>query len=154
MPLLDKLKFWKKDQDDFGQDPFADLQSPLQAGEAGTSGGTGFDHTGLPINDRAGLQPAMDFTMSPTEQEMPSFGMSPPSSGQERSSFTTKKLGNEESFTGSPQATTLDKDIALLSSKLDTIKIMLEHLNHRMENIERVAHATEQEQPLRRRGSW
>lgn len=148
--MLDKLKFWKKEPADFGKDPFADLQQPLQSGGAGS---TGFDHTGLPISDRTGLQPTMDFTMPSAEQEMPTFGMSPPSTERERPSFTTTKVGTDEATITHTQ-TNLDKDIALLSSKLDTIKSMLEHLNHRMENIERAAHTAEQEQPLRRRGSW
>ena len=151
MAVLDKLKFWKKEEKepmDFTTDPFADLQQPQQ----------GTDRLGLPLS-ATGLPEQNAFQQQLAEQEMPSFGRSPPQTEREKPSFSSPtKFGNVEqaafqSATTSQEIISLQKDIALLSSKLDTIKIMLEHLSHRMENIERLAN-TQEQPPLRRRGSW
>jgi len=37
-------------------------------------------------------------------------------------------------------APTIEKDLELLSAKLDALKALLENINHRLENLERIAH--------------
>ena len=39
--------------------------------------------------------------------------------------------------------TTLEKDIQLLSAKLDSLKAILDNINQRLANIERIAHESE-----------
>ena len=143
--MLDKLKFWKKkDSLDF-TDPFAGHDAGLGGGDWG--GGLGSDPMGLPQSSIPGMQQPQ------AEQEYPSFGMKPPSHENASASFNPPSQSSPTYATEStPMGPDVKKDIELLSAKMDTIKVMLEHLNHRLDNLERMAE--NQESPARRRGRW
>lgn len=149
MAILDKLKFWKKEKEtplDFTTDPFAaSQQTGLNLNPS--------DPTGLGLGQMPGTS---GYGQTP-EEEFPSFGMQPPSSERERSSFESSPSARAVSVEHEKPVdlVPLQKEIEMLSIKLDTVKLMLEHLNHRLENIERLARQSEEQAlPVRRRGSW
>jgi hypothetical protein len=140
MAMLDKLKFWKKkDTLDF-TDPFAGHDTSLGGGNLGS------DPMGLPQSTIPGLQ------QEQPDQEYPSFGMKPPSHENASASFSSPQSSPTYATESTPMGPDVRKDIELLSAKMDTIKVMLEHLNHRLDNLERMAE--NQDSPIRRRGRW
>ncbi len=76
-----------------------------------------FDRTGLPPND-----------MVRSEYGMP-----------EQTDFGAQNPSSIESFKQTRQSTTTDKELELISSKLDTIKLILNDLDRRIANLEKIA---------------
>ncbi|PIZ51572.1 hypothetical protein COY27_03295 [Candidatus Woesearchaeota archaeon CG_4_10_14_0_2_um_filter_33_13] len=118
MSILGKLKFWKK-EDDFNFDDIAnkDMNKDLFKG------------------DDLGLQQQQPFQeQSPFPQEQQQF--QPPQ--QEPSGIQQLKQQQQSSY---PQQNTgfSGRDIDLLSSKLDTIKALLNSMDQRIANLERSA---------------
>ncbi len=128
MSLLNKVKFWKKDEATFGDinldAPIGGLQADRTTGLVGTGelGGFAVDQ-GYPGQ----AMPQEDFGLPPP-------GLShrpiPPPSRQ-----------------APLQADMLQKDIEIISSKLDALRATLEAINQRLSNIEREVFE-------RRRGGW
>ncbi len=84
---------------------------------------TGSEKSGF---DRSGL---------PTHQ---SFG-SQDTSALDQTGFDANKPSSIESFKQTRQLTTSDKELELISAKLDTIKLILDDLNRRIANLEKIA---------------
>ena len=150
MAVLDKLKFWKKKDPilDYTQDPFGNTPSNL-----GLSGGTGHDFVGK------GMDSTFPQTHQEPDDEFPTFGMRPPSHEPEPTQFTpmqqpaSPNQASQSSNSGHME-THLQKDMEIISSKLDTVKVMLEHLSQRLEKIERMAEDQQESSSPRRRGRW
>jgi len=118
MGIFNKLKFWKKD-DDFDFDDLAqkEIGSDLPPQ----------DDLGLGAENeqrRLGLDEKSPFPETPTEQ--PSFETQQPS--MERQPRQQQ-----------PQLTTGNRDLELISSKLDTIKALLNSMDQRVANLEKAA---------------
>ncbi|PIN76837.1 hypothetical protein COV17_00745 [Candidatus Woesearchaeota archaeon CG10_big_fil_rev_8_21_14_0_10_36_11] len=121
MGIFTKLKFWKRD-DDFGFENIANKE---------------FGESGLPPSDDLGL----DKKPMGTEETSP-FDM-PPQTEPREVAFTPRPPFQQAAFTSSP-----NRDLELLSSKLDTIKALLTSLDQRVANVERSMGGTKKEQRL------
>ena len=117
-----------------------------------------------PLTEPLGTLPPLD-TSLPGDSFQPDLGVPKTSSiepGQNVFSEREARLRMPEfsepqqQFKGSPSYTStsytqtsppvsLEKDIQIISSKLDYLKAMLENLNHRLEALERIAKGEEEE---------
>lgn len=121
MGFLDKLKFWKR-EDEFSFDELATK-------EISEGGLQGQDTLGLGEKEEHGLSSEL-FPNSPLESGTTtpppgSFGFSPPQGSL-----------HPQSFPVGP-----NRELELISSKLDTIKVLLDSLDRRMASLERTSGA-------------
>lgn len=146
MAFFDKLKFWKK------EDSFAELnkqldtlkqQTPSQAPEGfGTPDPlTHSMDTGIPYehSDEQNFS-GVGYNLEPAEEK------------------TMFARPQQPSYTQPEQPnTSMHAQMELIAAKLDTIRVSLESINHRLVAVERALHVQEYEeviQPRKRRGSW
>jgi hypothetical protein len=147
MGLLDKIPFFKHkevpipEQDNFENNMDLSSQDPL-------NDKTGFGNIGSHYDDQLGLpsenSSSIDFT-SPTRrfepiQETPA---SQPSSFEE---FNKRSLNKNEGLQ------TLSKNIEVISSKIDTIRAILDNLSQKIEKIEKIAEGEKEDTPKRNYG--
>jgi hypothetical protein len=145
---LDKLKFWKK------KDAFADLDKELGTLDTGPK-----DDLGLPKqhDPLAGSDTGMDFGKEETDM---SFGMNPPSQNDpfSRPLQSQQQQSQRQPIAAQPmQYPQTNTQLDLIAAKLETIKVSMESMNHRMVALERALHVKdyqETSQPRRRRGVW
>ena len=125
MSIFSKLAFWKKD-DDFNFDDIAgkDMGQNLFKG----------DDLGLKEQP---LTPEKDPFAMPTEKEQPSF--SPPA--EQTSGIQQLQEQNQQTMQPQQRAATgiSARDVDLLSSKLDTIKALLNSMDQRIAHLERAS---------------
>ena len=123
MGIFSKLAFWKK-EDDFNFDDIAnkDMGQDL------------FKSDDLGLKEQPLTQEKDPFAMS-TEKGQPSF--SPPE--EQTSGIQQLQEQNQQTRQYQQGATTgiSARDVDLLSSKLDTIKALLNSMDQRMANLER-----------------
>ncbi len=113
MGLFGKLAFWKKEDLDFDKLAQKDLDLGMGKG-------------GMPIQD--------DFD---PEEKSP-FGDKSTDFEHSSSSFTPRTpAANPMYQTQTASAKTTDRDLELISSKLDTIKAILSSMDQRIANLER-----------------
>ena len=137
MGILDKLMFWKKDEDEFKDIGLGDKGNLAFGDEFNTSVGAGFGPTpglGQGMGQSSyGQQYPQNY---PTPQpSMPSY---PPPQFQQQPRF------------GSPQEEMTSKNLEIISSKLDALRASIESLNQRLANLEAIARG-EEDQSRRRR---
>ena len=113
MGLFGKLAFWKKDDLDFERLAQKDLN-------------LGIGKDGVPIQDDLGFEEKSPFGDKSTDFEHPS------------SSFTPRTPAASPVYQ-TQTARTSDRDLELISSKLDTIKAILTSMDQRIANLERAA---------------
>lgn len=104
------------------------------------------DELGIPNPNRdAGLQ-FNDFGQQPPQgfQQFPPQGYMPPPS------FQQPQMDSFQNQQGYRQ----NKDMELISAKLDAIKAMLENLNQRVANLEKVARGEVDLNDINRRRNW
>jgi hypothetical protein len=169
MGLIDKLKFWGKDEDedfgdfsDFGefgkdsalpplgkQDETAGLGGTNSLGPMGSSPGAEAPSTLPPLS-------TPETFSSPSQSQ--SISQSIPQSFQQRQQMTQQSqeqiqpgqssLGMDRFRSAPLQAAAppvpemgagIAKDLEIISAKLDTIRATLESVNHRLEALERIA---------------
>jgi hypothetical protein len=148
MGLFNKLMFWKKEPSlDFSagiDTSFAPAPSP-NTGLPNTGAGFGAPRFGDPTLDNSGFgAPQQDFGM-------------PQSGFGQRPGYDQPKIISETSpgFAAPHlQRDTYDKNLEIVSMKLDNIKAALENMNQRLMNIERMATDGMREEQQRRRTSW
>ena len=139
MGILDKLMFWKK------EDEFADIglgdKDNLPFGDQFGAPPGGANPPGLgptPGMDEGGMGPGPSPAgPTPPQPSMPSF--SPPSQPQ-----------YQQPPSYAPQQELESKNLEVISSKLDAIRASIESLNQRLANLEAIAKG-EEEQGRRRR---
>ena len=105
----------------------------------------GYDRTGMPESSMSDIQQdnsgigseksGFDRSGLPTHE---SFG-SQDTSALDQTGFDANKPSSIESFKQTHQSTTSDKELELISAKLDTIKLILDDLNRRIANLEKIA---------------
>ncbi|PIY59854.1 hypothetical protein COY95_04860 [Candidatus Woesearchaeota archaeon CG_4_10_14_0_8_um_filter_47_5] len=130
MSFLDKLTFWKK------KDPLSDFGGTGLAPMGGDRLGMDYTHnTGIPgftptgtDSFSAGLPP---MGSQGAQGMQPGFG-----SGYGHFSQAPESISSMNSF---DQQRMLNKDLEVISSKLDAIKSSLDNLNQRVESLERIA---------------
>ena len=125
MGIFSKLAFWKKD-DDFNFDDIAskDMGKDLFKGDD------------LGLKEQPLTQEKDPFAM-PTEKEQPS--LSPPD--EQTSGIQQLREQNQQTMQPQQRAATgiSARDVDLLSSKLDTIKALLNSMDQRIANLERAS---------------
>lgn len=137
MGILDKVMFWKKD-DDFDFDKIANDAArqtpgnlnPLDSDIPTDPLGTG-DSLGKPSFPETQIPPQT--SQQPTRQPTDIGGQAPPPPSAMEQHREMMQQPTQASYNISP------RDIELLSSKLDTIKAILVSLDQRTSNLEKVA---------------
>ena len=129
MGILNKLMFWKKD-DEFDFDKMADKEAE---GDIFKGDDLGLDHK------PAGLDEKSPFDNLGEEPKHTSPSLS--HLQQPRSSFTSRPAQPQQEM-GS------NRELELISSKLDTVKALLTSMDQRISNLERAAGVTERKERL------
>ena len=126
--MFGKLKFWKKDPLDFDAPVGgAPEQSPLS------------QEWGSPFHD--------------SQSQTQSSNMGPLNMPEMVSPTQPSAFQSQRENTQSQEAINLAKNMELVSSKLDTVKAMLDNLSQRMAHLEDIASAEEQK-PVQRYRQW
>lgn len=143
--IFDKLKFWKEHsagEDNIGLNDDLGIQTENMD----------YDRTGIPKSDMFNSEKDVPNTQQdnlgigseksgfdksglPTHE---SFG-SQDISALDQAGFDANKPSGIEPFKQTQQTTTADKELELISAKLDTIKLILDDLNRRIANLEKIA---------------
>ena len=143
MGVFDKLAFWKHD----------DLDTPKP--DFGKDLGLGSD-PGLTKHDDfadKGFAPKDDFTptggetapTSPFDQPFPATRPSP---------AVPRQTGQAYSQQAQDPMAELKREIDLISSKIDTIRALIDAMNQRIVNIEHIARQEQEETPRKRSLTW
>ncbi len=109
MGMMDKLKFWKKEEEPFPSaeyPPHEDIKLPEQPSSMG------MEHMGMPGSVPGLTEPPMESSVPPA-------------------AFSQAQAFNQQASMSS------DQQLQLISSKLDTIKAQLETVLQRLERLER-----------------
>jgi len=153
MGVLDKVMFWKKE-------PKLDIDTNLDFNSASAG-----PNLGMPSSPNLGLPPtgpSMGIDSNPglTQQQM----HDPFLDGGAQPSFQTPQTQPafgapeqpkiiSESTQGFPQQNlhqeSYDKSLEIVSMKLDNLKVVLENMNQRLMNIERIATDSQRQEPKR-----
>ena len=177
MSVLDKLMFWKK-QDDFsdlglnksapGSDPFASGQNPFPPGQDPlASSQSGFDPNQNNLGmDNNQFNPGLGESLSSPTSNDP-FSQTPMHNGQARQAadpfsapqgndpmaprFTQQAQQNPMQAQMTPQQDLESKNMELISTKLDALRVSIDSMNQRLANLENIANGNE---PQRRRGRY
>ena len=136
--FFDKLPFGKKKA---SEDNYFTAENNLGLGNENM----GYDRTGMPESSMSDIQQdnlgigseksGFDRSGLPTHER---FG-SQDTSALDQTGFDSNKPSSIESFKQTHQSTTSDKELELISAKLDTIKLILDDLNRRIANLEKIA---------------
>ena len=154
MGLLDKLQFWKKSDDDF----LNDFNKPPSDGFGmNQKNSLGNDPLG---NNDIGSDPMSGFNQHSERNQFgtlgsPDFGTQTMQSEQRQSSYgqhdqQMRFTEPQHQSNNSNDIFMVNKNIELLSSKMDALRASLESMNQRLINIERIAQSEQQDY----RGKW
>lgn len=159
MAFLDKLKFWQKKEEipalDKELGKIGEMPSAPEAMPEHTLGlETGY---GQPFSDQ--LSKSMDLGLKEEKQQgFEPFGMEP--TKEESFLRSSYPATSQQQPFQQPQSVYPAKDVStqldLVTEKLETIKVSLESINHRLLAVERALHLREEEAPRQRvrRGAW
>jgi len=165
MGIVDKLKFWNKEPS-LDLDPSLDL-SPTPSMDMNT-GTPQTDNLGLPTtptHDPMLESPMNDSASFGQPSPQPSFGQpnSQPAFGQQNTPaqpFGQQPMGmNDQPRIIEPapspqnlQNDSYQKNLEIISMKLDNLKVAIENINQRLTNIERMA--TDSQNHQKQRPNW
>lgn len=137
--MFGKLAFWKKDPFDFEAPPGA-AQPALDVGGE------------LPASDP--LAPSNSFSPLPLPSNAGMQMQSMPQNTFERvgSASAPQAFSQYQGNVQQNETVTLSKNIEIISSKMDTIRAMLENLSQRLARIEEMA--AEETKPKQRYNQW
>jgi len=137
--FFDKIPFVKKKNSEDNSYSFANNNLGLD------NGNIDFDRTGIPQTDVMNSEDnnlqqvggKMDFDRAglPTHESFSSQD----TSALDQAGFDANNPSSIESFKQTHQSTTADKELELISAKLDTIKLILDNLDRRIANLEKIA---------------
>ncbi len=135
MGLLDKIMFWKEDEDLPSEAPPLGLEK---------------DNLGLGLDQQqTGTGPTPSV---PPEQEFEKPGVSTPPQFQQqqfqqqpRQQQQFQQQPRQQQPQQYPQQQTSSKDLELISAKLDALKSSLDSMNQRLANLERLARTSSYE---------
>ena len=138
--FFDKIPFVKKKNSEY--------DSSFSNDNLGLSNeNMGYDRTGMPESNISDIQQAdsnlgigsekSDLNMSglPTHKSFSSQD----TSALDQTGFDANNASSIKSFKQIQQSTTSDKELELISAKLDTIKLILDNLDRRIANLEKIA---------------
>ncbi len=156
MGLLDKLMFWKK-EDEFGLDNFGakDFNKDFNVGgltddplKSSSPSSFGSEKSPFGSDQDIGSSPQLGNTPFPTTtQNLPGTR----STGNSGSNFNSSPSQNQPWQSQSPQpfqSPASAKDLELINSKLDTLRAMLQSIDQRLNDIERTSASDKQKQRL------
>ena len=126
MGFLNKLLFWKHEEDDFDFDDIAKQNSSQQQNQQPS-----FPKDDLGIPDTLASKPEEPFSKNPLDMASKPDNLSlntPPS-------YNNSNSSQQNNFTR--------RDIELINSKLDTIKALVSSLDQRMYNLEKITNKKE-----------
>ena len=136
MGMLDKMKFWKKDDDlSLDNNPFGNVDN--------SQNNNSFMDSNNSFSGNS-LDKSMDNSLNEPLHNNNSFSSS---NSQQQNSFNDPTSATEMIKNGKisevkqqihPNQDVMQKDIEILSSKLDAIKAGIESMNQRLQNIERI----------------
>jgi hypothetical protein len=133
MSFLDKLMFWRKD-------PAINLDASIDTGASGFGGPDLIQSPNLGMyNQDPYSQPAQQPMQRPNYSQ-PSFDMN----------YDPGRM--ETRTVQQPQADTYEKNLEIVSMKLDNLRAALENINQRLINIERIAIDSQRQE--RQRRNW
>jgi len=131
MSFLDKLQFWKKEQD-FSMPTEHDFDFTKPLGE------------GYP--DNTGMNQGQSYGNTPFQQNM--LQMPSLDTGFNTNPFQTSALPSMNPSFSQPQVnagnSTMSKDIEIISAKIDSLRATMESVNQRLISIERLAQSEKQ----------
>lgn len=172
MTFMDKLTFWKKKEDTFAAlDKQLGALGPSPPGQMPATPGTEGEHPlgletgyGEPFGDELSRTGATGMEYEQQYEQPAEEGLAP---------FTMEHPGEERRKADVPQQYgqplqpieqhgqinhNMQQQLELVTAKLDTIRVSLESINHRLAALERTLHVPEYEEeqpvPRRRRGVW
>jgi hypothetical protein len=143
MSFLDKLMFWKRNDDNLGEDignlggkndlAFGNNFNPAQQQ-------FGQQNLGLPQGNDMGM--GQQYSASPEYPQDPNMGQQNQQSAfnQNPQSFSQRSYQqpyNQPSYNQQEEITS--KNIEVISSKIDTLKASLDSINQRLANLEAIA---------------
>ena len=130
--MFDSLKFWKKNDD------MADL-SDIKLDMGSEMSAQPDMGAGQPPQDPfSQQQQTPGFNQ---QQPQPEFGSQPP-----QQNFDVQPVQGTTNFAGGAGGGDMQKDLEIISAKLDALKSSLESINQRLSNIERLAQQGEKPQ--------
>jgi hypothetical protein len=130
MAILDKLAFWKKkdefDLGDLGPMPGEEKDKGMPSA------------TPSPFEKEMGTEPS-GFPEEPSTHPSPAAGVPEEPSGPDFSAPPGGPAPTHPAAAQMPSPASGNRDIELISAKLDAIKAMLENINQRLATLERIA---------------
>lgn len=141
--MMDKLMFWKKEPE-INLDPSIDM-GPSNSGMETFSQPPSFDsinNPGLPNDPMAGLPP----------QPQPDPVLDNNFGGDNRynqPSYDRPRIVNDPMVQQPNMNDGAQKNMEIISMKLDNLKIAIENMNQRLQNIERIAQESQAQPPKR-----
>ncbi len=154
MTFLDKFKFWKKEED-----KFAELDKQLGTVPVAAHGEDinphhpfGGETFGQPVEETLLQSSESGLDFGKQEAGFQPFGMNHP--GEKKTMYQQGQVYEVQPQSTQPQ--NVQQQLELIAAKLDTIRVSLESINHRLVAVEHVLHVPEYEEvpPRRRRGAW
>lgn len=149
MGILNKLMFWKKEDSmpDIGKD--MDFGNPPDLGMGGAPGQPGQDMSqgyggmpGSPEHAGAGGLGMPDLNQEQSFPETPSRPFNAPR--LEESGASRSSLGPQSAAAPSSTEYISNKDLEIISLKLDSLKTTLEAINARIARLEKIAEGEEE----------
>lgn len=156
MAIMDKLLFWRKKEQplDLGLGGGRDLG-------LGADLGLGGDQTGIGMaGDMGAGYGTEQFGADAGFGAQPNYSQQQPSAARQRQQSYQEGAGtivstNEpETHRRDTQIYAVEKNMEIISSKLDVLKVSLESINQRLANLERIATADRDEARIERKRSW
>lgn len=141
MSFLDKIMFWKKDPD-FGVDLDKDfsLGKEPDFGQQPDFGNTGLGPSAMDVSQNQGMQHYGQSQSGFGQQESSQFSQQAQYPGyQDFSQPRSAPVIQHVPEAREAQQVTYSKDLEVISAKLDAIKAVLESMNARIHNLERMA---------------
>ncbi|PIN69498.1 hypothetical protein COV93_05210 [Candidatus Woesearchaeota archaeon CG11_big_fil_rev_8_21_14_0_20_43_8] len=139
--MFDKLKFWKK-KDDFAG--LSDININTGMGQTDPYGGHqqsfGHDPYGQPRHDPYSQQQGNQFGQPHSDPF-----------GSNQQNFDVHPVQGSTNFAGGAGGGNMEKDLEIISAKLDALKSALESINQRLAHIEHIA---SQDDPQQRKKTW
>ena len=146
MAILDKLKFWKKKEEEFEPEGFGALEEePLEGmlGEPGMLPGEGMPP--LPGEGTGPEFPPMEGLPEEPGKERPDLSVTPGGAGGIPSEYKrVEERAPPPMQAPQPAQPPQMNQMEVISAKLDAIRATLDSINVRLERIERATHGKEE----------
>jgi hypothetical protein len=155
MGILGKIAFWKHDTTPSPGTTAPDLgisqdRTGIQS-ESGFPGEIGQNPDLLGQSMNTGIEPGMAQQGFTQPSELPKLEPIEETPASQPASFG--QLNQTKQPQGTNNIETLSKNVEIISSKMDTIKAILDNLSHKIEKIEKIAEGEEQK-PAKGYGGW